>query len=78
VEQDRHPLALIAVVAHDGEVTLGAIGPAAPCDLRTVDHLLRLCLAARRSGLSLRLTAVRRDLRELVELVGVTEQLGIS
>jgi hypothetical protein len=78
VERDTQPLAVIAVVDDVGEVMVGPIGAGARCDLGTVDHLLRLCLAARRSGLSLRLTAVRRDLRELVELVGVTEQLGIS
>jgi hypothetical protein len=69
---------VIAVVDDAGEVMVGPFAAGAACDIGTVDHLLRLCLAARRNGLSIRLSAVRHDLRELVDLVGVTEQLGIS
>lgn len=45
------------------------------CDLRTVDDLLRLRLAAARLGLSIRVTGVDDRLRELVELVGLADLL---
>ena len=50
----------------------------ARCDARTVDDLLRLCLSAKRCGLAIRLTDVHPDLRELAELMGVAEQLGLT
>jgi hypothetical protein len=58
-------------------VPLGTV-PARECDLRTMDRLLRLCLAARRCGLSIRLTDVHPHLRDLAELVGVSDRLGIG
>jgi len=78
VEALAQPWAVISLVIDDDAVPLGTIDARALCDIETVDHLLRLCLAAKRSGLSIRLTAVRRDLRELLDLVGLTEPLGIT
>jgi hypothetical protein len=78
MDSDVAPWAVIAVVVDDQAVPIGTVRAGAPCDIDIVDGLLRLCLAARRLGLSIRLTAVHRDLRELAELVGVTEQLGIA
>jgi anti-anti-sigma regulatory factor len=46
--------------------------------LATVDALARLQLAARRRGLELRLHAVSRELRELIELAGLTAVLGVE
>jgi hypothetical protein len=77
MEAEAPPWAVVAVVVDDDEVALGEIGGGAPCDLGTVDHLLRLSLAARRLGLSIRVTAIHHDMRELVELIGVTDQLGL-
>ena len=44
-------------------------------DLGTVDALARLRLAARRSGLELRLTRVPEELRELITFVGLSDVL---
>jgi hypothetical protein len=47
-------------------------------DLGTVDAVARLRLAARRSGLELRLTHVPEELRELITFVGLAEVLGLE
>ena len=47
-------------------------------DLGTVDALARLRLAARRSGLELRLTHVPDELRELITFLGLDEALGLE
>ena len=46
--------------------------------LATVEALARLQLAARRMGLDLRLNVVSRELRELIELAGLTQVLGVE
>jgi anti-anti-sigma regulatory factor len=46
--------------------------------LATVDALARLQLAARRRGLELRLHSPQRELRELIELAGLTAVLGLE
>jgi len=78
VEASAQPWAVIALVIDDAEVPIGTVDATARCDIDTVDRLLRLFLVAKRNGLSIRLTAVRCDLRELVDLVGLAEQLGIT
>ena len=47
-------------------------------DLGTVDALARLQLAARRSGLELRLRHVSDELLELITFVGLGEVLGLE
>ena len=47
-------------------------------DLRTVESLARLRLAARRSGVELRLTHVSKELEELIIFVGLAEALGLE
>jgi anti-anti-sigma regulatory factor len=44
----------------------------------TVDALARLALAARRRGCQLRLRGLPRELRELIELAGLTAVLGLE
>jgi anti-anti-sigma regulatory factor len=46
--------------------------------LATVDALARLQLAARRRGCELRLRGLPRELRELIELAGLTAVLGVE
>ena len=46
--------------------------------LATVEALARLQLAARRTGLDLRLHVFSRELRELIELAGLSESLGVE
>jgi anti-anti-sigma regulatory factor len=46
--------------------------------LATVDALARLQLAARRRGLELRVRGSQRELRELIELAGLTAVLGVE
>ena len=78
MDADADPWAVIALVVDDQAVPIGTVNAGRRCDISTVDALLRLCLTARRLGMSVRLTAVHRDLRDLAELVGVTDQLGIT
>ena len=47
-------------------------------DLRTVESLARLQLAARRCGLELRLANVSRELEELITFAGLAEALGLE
>jgi hypothetical protein len=47
-------------------------------DLATVESLARLKLAARRSGVDLRLGRVPRELEELIIFVGLAEVLGVE
>ena len=68
---------VVLVVGGGGEIPLGAIDHGARCDLALVDDLLRLQMAVARRGWSIRLTHVDEDMRELVELVGLGECLGL-
>lgn len=77
-ETGGEPCVRIVLVAADREIPLGAFGaPTAPGDLGLIDGILRLRLAATRRGWSIRLTWVRDDLRELIDLAGLTDCLGL-
>jgi hypothetical protein len=66
----------VVVLRRDGgEVLLGPVYVAGRCDLALLDDLLRVQLAARRFGWCIRLREVREDLRELIELAGLTADL---
>jgi hypothetical protein len=67
---------VIVLVVGGRDRVLGHIDGNIRCDLELVDDLLRLHLAARRRGWTIRLVELRPDLRELVELVGVADLLG--
>jgi hypothetical protein len=71
------PRGEILLVVGDRQVAIGRIAGTSECDLELVDRLVRLQLAAMRIGFTIRLEQVDRDLRELVELVGLGERLGI-
>ena len=65
------------VLHRDGEdVLLGPVYGPDRCDLGFVEDLLRVQLAARRFGWTIQLCDVQPDLRELIELVGLTTELG--
>ena len=66
----------LVLVRGEQELSLGRVGAGDRCDLGFVDDLLRLQLVVRRFGWSLRLDDVAEELRELVELVGLTDELG--
>ena len=67
----------VVVLERDGEdVLLGPVYGPDRCDLGFVEDLLRVQLAARRFGWTIRLREVRADLRELIELAGLTTDLG--
>ena len=69
------PRAVVVLRRDDGEVLLGPVFGAERCDLAFVDDLLRVHLAARRFGWEIRLRCVREDLRELLDLAGLTVEL---
>jgi hypothetical protein len=76
MEHDDTRARAVVLLLRDGqEVLLGPIYGPDRCDLGFVEGLLRVQLAARRFGWSIRLTDVRPDLLELVELVGLTTDL---
>jgi hypothetical protein len=66
----------LVLVQGEREVSLGRVGAGERCDLGFVDDLLRLRLVVGRFGWSLRLDDVAEELCELVELVGLTDELG--
>jgi hypothetical protein len=74
-EADERPRAVVLLLRDGQEVLLGPVYGPDRCDLGFVEGLLRVQLAARRFGWSIRLTDVRPDLRELVDLVGLTTDL---
>ena len=65
----------LVLVRGEQEVSLGRVGAGQRCDLGFVEDLLELQLVVRRFGWSVRLDDVAEPLRELVELVGLTDQL---
>jgi len=66
----------VVVLRRDGEdVLLGPVYGPDRCDLGFVEDLLRVQLAARRFGWSIELRDVQPDLRELIELVGLTTEM---
>ena len=75
MEADERPRAVVLLVRDREQVLLGPVYGPDRCDLGFVEELLRVQLAARRFGWSIRLTEVRPDLLELVELVGLTTDL---
>jgi hypothetical protein len=64
----------VAASGDEFAVRIG-FGPEPP-DLAIVDVLARLQLDARRAGGSIRLTDVRADLADLLELVGLRREVG--
>jgi hypothetical protein len=72
---DDRPRAVMVLTSGDLEVEVGPVEQGTRCDLTLVDHLLRLRLDAARWGWSLRIRDVSPELRELFELVGLTDQL---
>lgn len=72
---DEQPWARIVLVVGDLDLPIGSVDRTTRCDLALVDDLLRFHLAAARLGLPIRLADVHEDLRDLLELVGVTDLL---
>ena len=69
------PNAIAVLLRDDRRVVLGPIDDGQRCGLGLIDELLRLQLALLRLGWQLRLEAVQPELRELFELVGLTDHL---
>ena len=67
--------AVVVLRRDDRDVLLGPVYGPDQCDLGFVEGLLRVQLAARRFGWSIRLVDVRPDLLELVDLVGLSTDL---
>ena len=66
---------MVLLVQGDREIVLGSVDRSVRCDLGLVDDLLGLQLHAARLGWSIRITEVRPDLRELFDMVGLTDRL---
>lgn len=67
----------VMVLARERALPIGVLRPPVGPDAPSIDRLLRLSLTTRRRGATLRVTRIHPDLRDLVELFGVTDQLGI-
>ena len=72
---DEGQRAVVVLVEDGREVVLGSIGDTIRCDLALVDELLKLQLITKRLGWTIRIVEVRSELRELFDLVGLTECL---
>ena len=72
---DKGQRAVVVLVQDGREVVLGSIDDTIRCDLALVDELLKLMLVTQRLGWRIRIVDVRSDLRELFDLVGLTECL---
>ena len=72
---DKGQRAVVVLVQDGREVVLGSIDDTIRCDLALVDELLRLKLVTQRLGWTIRIVEVRSELRELFDLVGLTECL---
>jgi len=76
MDEDNGRARAVVVLLRDGEeVLLGPVYAPDRCDLGFVEGLLRVQLTARRFGWSIRLSDVRPDLLELVDLVGLRADL---
>jgi hypothetical protein len=75
MEDGAGPRAVVVLRRDGDDVLLGPVYGPGRCDLGFVDDLLRVQLAARRFGWTIQLREVRADLRELIELVGLTTDL---
>lgn len=71
------PTTVVVVVDGGREAVVGHVPERAP-DLALLGALARLALAARSGGWSLRVRDLSRELRELVELAGLTRALGVE
>ena len=69
--------AVIFFVCEDAGFVVARLA-SATTDLALADHLARMQLAAKRLGCSIRLREVSRDLGELLELLGLSECLGVE
>lgn len=74
VSVDR-PRAVIVLVAGEQRCVVAVVDNAVRCDLRLVERLLWLRLSAQRTGWCLLLEDIDDDLRQLLDLVGVTKSL---
>jgi hypothetical protein len=77
VSQQR-PLATVVVLCGDRELASWPLPVSARCHLSVVDDLARFQLAARRLGVAVRLRDVCGELRELLDLVGLADELGVE
>jgi hypothetical protein len=71
------PDAVIVLVVDGRELPIAAVRATTPGDLQLVDQLARLFLRAARMGWTIRLTDLRPDLRDVVELAGLGECFGL-
>ena len=74
-EAEGRPRAVVLLLRDGQEVLLGPVYAPDRCDIGFVDGVLRVQLAARRFGWSIKLRDIQPDLLELVELVGLRTDL---
>lgn len=67
--------AVAVLIGPTEQVVLGPVERMGECGWALVDDLLRLHVLAGRFGWHLRLVDVATDLRELIDLAGVSDQL---
>jgi hypothetical protein len=70
-------MTIVLVIDDEAEVQFGRVDAPMP-DLALVDLLLRMRLDVGRCGATIRLCDVPAGLRELLELAGVAELLGLE
>ena len=72
------PLAIVVMESGGREVPVGTLDGGLRPDLALVDDLLKFALAAGRLGWAVRLREPHPHLRELIDLLGLGERLGLA
>ena len=68
------PRAVVELVQGERSIVVGVVRAGARGDVEVLDDLLKLQLAAGRLGWRVRISECRRELRELVDLLGMAER----
>jgi hypothetical protein len=70
------PRAVVELVQGDRSIVVGVVRAGARGDVEVLDDLLKLQLCAARLGWRVRISECRRELQELVDLLGMAERFG--
>ncbi|HJR25458.1 MAG TPA: hypothetical protein VJ804_08300 [Acidimicrobiales bacterium] len=73
-DAEHGPRAVVELVQGEQSILLGIVQARTRGDLQVLDDLLKLQVLARRMGWRVRISECRQELRELFDLMGMTER----
>ena len=73
-DAEHGPRAVVELVQGERSILLGVVQARARGDLQVLDDLLKLQVLARRMGWRVRISECRQELRELFDLMGMSER----